>query len=107
LITTNNLAVVAADWRYFADTNGVVNRLQPDHVSEVQTLLRQMFGPPDREPVDTTDGGKVGWYAAKTIGIGVQFSHDRKNSQIIVIRPQKNWRDILIRSAELENQKSP
>ena len=106
-VSTNNLPVIAADWRHFSDTNGVVIRLKADRFPQVQKLLRQIFGPPDREPLETTDGGKVGWYAAKTIGIGVQFSHDRKNSQIIVIRPQKNWREILIRSAELENKKSP
>jgi hypothetical protein len=104
-VTTNNLPVIAADWRYFADTNGVVIRLKADRFPEVQSLLRQMFGPPDREPVATIDGGKGGWYAAKTIGIALQFLHDRKNSQIIIIRPQKDWREILIRSAELENEK--
>ncbi|HUS34244.1 MAG TPA: hypothetical protein VM680_02720 [Verrucomicrobiae bacterium] len=104
-VATNKLPLFPADWRYFSDTNGVVIRLKAAQFPRIQTLLRQIFGPPDREPLETTDGGKVGWYAAKTIGIGLQFSHDRKNSQIIVIRPQKNSREILIRSAELESQK--
>ena len=34
------------------------------------------------------DGGKLGWYAAKDIGVGLQFGYDQKHTQVIVLRSE-------------------
>lgn len=104
---TNNLKPIVGPWRYFQDTNGVVVRLNRDRFPEIQTALRKTFGPPDREPIETTDGGKLGWYAVKTIGVAIHFSYDRRNSQVIVLRAQKNPLEFLKRAAEVESKQPP
>ena len=87
-VATNGLPSIQGEWRCFEDQYGVVLQLPRERFSEVQAFLRQAFGPPAHEPSETTDGGKLGWYAAKTIGVGLQFGHDRARTQVIVIRPQ-------------------
>jgi len=87
-VTTNSLPAVAGEWRYSEDQYGVVLQLPLERFADVQALLRQAFGPPAHEPSETTDGGQLGWYAAKDIGVGLQFGHDRKRTQVIVLRPQ-------------------
>lgn len=87
-VTTNNLTNIGGRWRYSEDQYGVVLRLPRDRFEEVELFLRQAFGPPAQEPTDTTDGGKLGWYAASTIGVGLQFGYDREHTQVIVLSPQ-------------------
>lgn len=101
---TNGVKPIVGSWRYFQDTNGVVVRLNSERFPEVYAALKQTFGPPTREPSETPDGTKIGWYAAKTLGVGIQFSCDREKSQVIVISPQ-DWRDVLKRAAELDDSK--
>jgi len=87
-VATNSLPAVAGEWRYSEDQYGVVLQLPRERFSDVQAFLRQVFGPPAHEPSETTDGGRLGWYAAQTIGVVVQFGYDRERTQVIVIRPQ-------------------
>jgi hypothetical protein len=87
-VATNGLPVISGDWSYSEDQYGVVLLLPRERFSEVGAFLRKAFGTPAHEPSETTDGGKLGWYAAKTIGVGLQFGYDRDRTQVIVIRPQ-------------------
>jgi len=86
-VTANGLPAIDGRWRYFVDTNGMVMQLPQGQFSQVSLFLRQAFGPAEQEPVDTKHG-KLGWYAAKTIGIGILFGYDSKHTQVIVLRPQ-------------------
>ena len=86
--TTNSLPVVGGDWSYSEDQYGVVLHLSRDRFSEVETFLRQAFGPPAQEATDTTTGGKLGWYSPKAIGVALQFGYDSNQTQVIVLRPQ-------------------
>lgn len=87
-VTTNDLPTVGGEWRYAEDEHGVVLQLPRDRFDQVASFLRLTFGPPAQEPTDTTTGGKLGWYAAKTIGVGLQFGYDAEHTQVIVLRPQ-------------------
>jgi len=87
-VATNDLPTVSGEWRYSEDQHGVVLQLPRERFSEVEAFLRHTFGPPAQEPTDTTTGGKLGWYAAKTIGVGLQFGYDAERTQVIVLRPQ-------------------
>ena len=87
-VATNGLPAIAGEWSYSEDQYGVVLHLPREKFAEVGAFLRQAFGPPAHEPSETTDGGKLGWYAAKTIGVGLQFGYDRERTQVIVIRAQ-------------------
>jgi hypothetical protein len=87
-LNTNSLPAITGKWRYSEDQYGVVLQSPRERFSEVQAFLRQAFGTPAHEPSETTDGGRLGWYAATTIGVGLQFGYDRERTQVIVIRPQ-------------------
>ena len=87
-VATNDLPAVAGEWRYSEDEHGVVLQLPRERFDEVVAFLRYTFGPPAQEPTDTTTGGKLGWYAAKTVGVGLQFGYDRERTPVIVLRPQ-------------------
>jgi hypothetical protein len=86
-VATNSLPAIDGRWRYSVDTNGMVLQLPREQFSDVCVFLRQAFGSPEQEPVEAKDG-KMGWYAAKTIGIAIQFGYDSKRTQVIVLRPQ-------------------
>ena len=85
---TNALPVIGGEWSYSEDQYGVVFHLSRDRFSEVETFLRQAFGSPAQEATDTTDGGKLGWYSPKTIGVALQFGCDPERTQVVVLRPQ-------------------
>lgn len=87
-VATNDLPAVAGEWRYSEDEHGVVLQLPRERFDEVVAFLRHTFGPPAQEPTDTTTGGKLGWYAVKTIGVGLQFGYDTERTQVIVLRRQ-------------------
>lgn len=87
-LATNSLPVVGGHWSYSEDQYGVVLRLPRERFSEVEAFLRQAFGAPAQEAIDTSDGGKLGWYSAKTIGVALQFGYDSNLTQVIVLRPQ-------------------
>ena len=87
-VATNGLPAIGGEWRYSEDQYGVVLQVPREHFPEVQAFLRHTFGTPAHEPSATTDGGELGWYAAKDIGVGLQFGHDQKRTQVIVLRPQ-------------------
>jgi hypothetical protein len=87
-VATNGLPVISGDWSYSEDQYGVVLHLPRERFSEVGAFLRKAFGTPAHEPGETIDGGMLGWYAAKTIGVGLQFGYDRDCTEVIVIRPQ-------------------
>src|ERR1051325_3477013 len=89
-ISTNDLPPLKGDWKYSEDQYGVVLQLGRDQFDEVQSFLKRAFGPPAHEASESTDGGKLGWYSAKRIGIGLQFGYDKKRTQVIVLRPQKS-----------------
>ena len=98
-VSTNNLPAIRGEWRYAEDAYGVVFWLPRESFPEVQAFLRQAFGAPAHEPSETTAGGRLGWYAARTIGVGLQFGCDRERTQVIVLRPQPT-REILKRIPE-------
>lgn len=87
-VATNSLPVVGGEWRYSEDQHGVVLHLSRERFPEVQAFLLQAFGPPAQEATDTTEGGKLGWYSPKTIGVALQFGYDPERTQVIVLRPQ-------------------
>jgi hypothetical protein len=87
-VATNGLRAVTGRWRYFVDKDGMVMQLPREQFSEVQSFLLQTFGSPEQEPIDLKSGGKLGWYAAKTIGVAIQFGYDSKHTQITVLRAQ-------------------
>ena len=87
-VATNGLPAIAGDWSYSEDQYGVVFHLSRERFPEVQAFLLQAFGPPAQEATDTTDGGKLGWYSPKTIGVALQFGYDPERTQVIVLRPQ-------------------
>ena len=87
-VTTNALPAVGGEWRYSEDEHGVVLHLPREQFDQIAAFLRHTFGPPAQEPTDTTTGGKLGWYAARTIGVGLQFGYDAERTQVIVLRPQ-------------------
>jgi hypothetical protein len=82
------LPVIDGEWSYSEDQYGVVLHLSRERFPEVQAFLLQAFGAPAQEATDTTDGGKLGWYSPKTIGVALQFGYDSKQTQVIVLRPQ-------------------
>jgi hypothetical protein len=86
-VATNGLPTIDGRWRYSVDTNGMVMQLPREQFSDVCVFLRQAFGSPEQEPVEAKDG-ELGWYAAKTIGVAIQFGYDSKRTQVIVLRPQ-------------------
>ena len=87
-VSTNGLPAVAGDWSYSEDQYGVVLHLSRDRFSEIEAFLLQAFGAPAQAATDTTDGGKLGWYSPKAIGVALQFGYDAKQTQVIVLRPQ-------------------
>ena len=99
-VSTNDLPALKGEWKYSEDQYGVVCHLGRERFDEVLAFLRKAFGPPAHEPSDSTDGGKSGWYSAKTIGIGLQFTYNKERTQVIVLRPQKGS-EVFKRAAEL------
>jgi hypothetical protein len=87
---TNGLPSIDGQWRYEVDKDGAVVQLPHEQFSEVQLFLRQAFGSPEQEPVDRSDGGKMDWYQARKIGIGILFYCDPTNTIVAVVRPQKS-----------------
>jgi hypothetical protein len=87
-VATNGLPVVGGNWSYSEDQYGVVLHLPRERFFEVEAFLREAFGAPAQEPTDTTDGGKLGWYSPKTIGVALQFGYDTNLTQVILLRPQ-------------------
>lgn len=87
-VATNSLPVIGGDWSYSEDQYGVVLHLARERFSEVETFLQQAFGAPAQAAIDTTDGGKFGWYSPRTIGVALQFGFTSNQTQVIVIRPQ-------------------
>lgn len=103
-MATNSVPAIDTRWSYFVDTNGMVMQLPREQFSDVCVFLRQAFGSPEQEPVETKDG-KLGWYAAKTIGVAIQFGYDSKHTQVIVLRPQPISKVMeIIMSAPLEKK---
>jgi hypothetical protein len=86
--TTNGLSAIDGQWRYEVDKDGAVILLPREQFSGVQLFLRQAFGSPAQEPVDRSDGGKMDWYQAKTIGIGILFYYEPKHMIVTIVRPQ-------------------
>jgi hypothetical protein len=87
-VATNSLPVVAGDWSYSEDQYGVVLHLPRERFSEIEVFLQQAFGAPAQQATDTKDGGKLGWYSPKAIGVALQFGCDSNVTQVIVLRPQ-------------------
>jgi hypothetical protein len=87
-VATNSLPALDGDWSYSEDQYGVVLHLPRERFSEVEAFLRQAFGAPAQEAIDTTDGGKLGWYSPRTIGVALQFGCDTNSTQVLVLRPQ-------------------
>ena len=98
-VRTNDLPPIKGEWKYSEDQYGVVVQLGKERFEEVQTFLRKAFGPPAQEPDATTDGGKLGWYAARTTGIGLHFGYNKERTQVIILRPQKGS-EVYKRAAE-------
>jgi hypothetical protein len=92
-LATNALPEIDGRWRYSVDTNGMVLQLPREQFSDVRSFLRQAFGSPEQEPIEAKDG-ELGWYAAKTIGIAIQFGYNSKRTQVIILRPQP-WSKIM------------
>jgi hypothetical protein len=88
-VATNDLPALAGEWKVSEDQYGAVLQLGTDRFGEVESFLKKAFGAPAHEPSATTDGGKLGWYAAKTIGIAVQFGYDKERTQVTILRPQR------------------
>jgi hypothetical protein len=86
--TTNGLSAIDGQWRYSVDKDGAVIQLPREQFSEVQLFLRQAFGSPEQEPVDRSDGGKMDWYQARKIGIGIIYYSDPTNTIVAIVRPQ-------------------
>lgn len=55
----------------------------------LHSYVRSEFAsdPPAQTPTATTDGGKLGWYAARKLGAAVQFGYDTEKSFLNIIRP--------------------
>lgn len=87
-VTTNGLPTLGGDWSYSEDQYGVVLHLPRERFSEVEAFLQHAFGAPAQAATDTTDGGKLGWYSPKAIGVALQFGYDSNQTQVIVLRPQ-------------------
>lgn len=87
-VTTNGLPVVGGEWSYSEDQYGVVLHLSRERFSEVEAFLQRAFGSPAQEATDTTDGGKLGWYSPKSVGVALQFGYNPERTQVIVLRPQ-------------------
>ena len=87
-LSTNGLPVVAGDWSYSEDQYGVVFHLSRERFTEVEAFLQQAFGAPAQIATENTDGGKLGWYSPKTIGVALQFGYTADWTQIAVLRPQ-------------------
>lgn len=103
-VSTNDLPALKGEWNYSEDQYGVVLHLGRERFDEVLAFLRNSFGPPAHEPTDLTDGGKMGWYSAKAIGIGLQVSHNEDRTQVIILRPQKGS-EMFKRAAEVAKTK--
>jgi hypothetical protein len=88
-VATNALPPIGGEWRYSEDEDGVVLQLPREQFDQIAAFLRHTFGPPTQEPTKTTTGGKLGWYAARTIGVGLQFGYHAKRTQVIVLRPAR------------------
>lgn len=86
-IATTGLPAITGTWSYSEDEYGVVFHLPRERFSAVDAFLRQAFGAPAHEASEGTDGSKMGWYAAKTLGVALQFGYDHKRTQVIVLRP--------------------
>lgn len=87
-VSTNDLPRIQARWKYFEDPDGVQFHLGLAQFDEVQKSLRKAFGPPAHEPTETTDHGKLAWYAASEIGVGLQFGYNKKGAFVILLRPR-------------------
>jgi hypothetical protein len=83
---TNSLPTISGRWRYSEDKDGVVIRMSRGDFSAVENFLRQSFGRPKLEPTELPDDKSVGAYRLSSKGGAIQFSHNAKETQIIVIR---------------------
>jgi len=89
VVATNDLPSLKGDWKFSEDRFGAVLQLGPKRFNDVQAFLKKAFGPPAHEADATMDGGKLGWYAVRTTGIGLQFGYNKQRTQVILLRPQK------------------
>ncbi len=87
-MATDGLPVIAGEWSYSEDQYGVVVHMPRDRFTEVESFLIKAFGTPAQEATESTDGGKLGWYSPKTIGIALQYGYDANQTQVIVLQPQ-------------------
>ena len=61
--------------------------MSSDNYDSVEQFLRRAFGNPKIGPKDTRDGGKLGVYRLSERGGGIQFGHDKKRTEIIILKP--------------------
>jgi hypothetical protein len=85
--SARGLPAIAKQWQYSEDEAGVIIRTAIGHYPAIERFLQQAFGRPSIPPTVTTDGGLLGVYGVKAVGVGIQFGHDTKEAQVIVVRP--------------------
>ncbi len=100
LIATNDLPKISQRWRYSDDQYGTVIRMPKECYPSVEVFLREAFGTPNIEPIDTNNGGELGVYRLTPKGGAIQFVRDKNFTQVIILRPltEKEFQDGFIRA---------
>ena len=82
------LPEVRGSWRFLEDDHGVIVRLPRPSYPQIEKFLRAAFGTPSYGPGETTDGGLLGGYRLHPEkGGAIQFGHDNRRTEVIVLRP--------------------
>jgi hypothetical protein len=82
------LPEVRASWRFLEDDDGVIIRLPRQSYPQIEKFLLAAFGTPSYGPGETTDGGLLGGYRLHPEkGGAIQFGHDKRRTEVIVLRP--------------------
>jgi len=89
-ITTNDLPVLAKNWKFFEDDKGVVVRLKRQECDKVKSLLLRAFGNPTYSPTKTDEGNELIAYRLTAKGGSIQLACFDDQTQITIIRALSN-----------------
>ena len=101
---TNEGPQISGPWRYSEDDHGVIIQMAREQYPAIESLLRETFGQPRIGPVDTTDGGRSGFYKLSPKGGVIQFGYDANGTQVTIVRPlsKKEFGHVLMKAMEDE-----
>ena len=88
-LTRLDLPAINTTWSITQDDFGFVIQLPPERFTDVDVLLRQLFGVPKLWDGKNLEGCPQGMFSAAQIGVHLQYVRSRDRTEVICIKKQK------------------